>query len=179
MHPDLIRRIAMTPSSIPISDLWLLIAYSLTRQSLSWLSEYLWDIRVSQYVSSDVAMRRHCKTCGCLLHPAGRSDRLYCRTACRLKAHRLSRKGELSVFQQAREDAVRHLSVVDDELSRWRRWYHRNMSLQILPPDLLRVDHLPVLPGRCGRGCHRGVGCSHTDGSACLFSGTRGESGDE
>lgn len=176
IHPDLISRIALHQPRLAVRDLWLLIARAQLCESLPWLGRYLWDHRVASFLSSDAALE-HCMTCGARLS-GGRSDKSCCSQACRSKRSRFRKLGKLTPMAQAIVDARACLSEMENEISDWRKWYRRKQATIILPPNLLRVQHLPKLPGRCGQGCDRGVGCSHTDGSACFFAGTMGGSED-
>ena len=174
IHPDIVQRVALYQPTIPVGDLWVLFARAQLVHDLCWLSRQLWEVRVASWLTSEAA-GEHCSTCGALLG-GGRSDRSYCGSACRMRASRIRSKGGLTPMEGAVSDAEARMREWSADLEGWGRWYRRQGGAQILPPDLLQVQHLPRLPGRCGRGCSRGVGCSHTDGHACLYAATGGVS---
>lgn len=174
IHPDIIHRVALEPFEVPQSDLWTLMARAQIYESASWLSAWLWRFRVCLWMDSS-ATEEHCHSCGCRL-PAGLTSRAkFCSPKCRLKSHRSSKDSGMTPLGAAIDAHRSELRSMKKDLDGFRRWYARNRSMQIVPPDLLRIQHLPRLPGRCGSGCGRGSGCGHTDGSACLFAATRGE----
>jgi hypothetical protein len=175
IHNDIIDKICCSRFKISIKDLWVLLARSQVVAPSGWISDWLWRYRKAQGVSSLIG---HCLSCGVSLGSSIHS-RTTCSDACRTKAFRdrkLHGGSQLELEIDAARTALRGL---ESELESFRQWLSRNPSMQILPPDLLGIQNLPALPGRCGRGCFRGVGCSHTEGSACLFSGTRGGMDDE
>lgn len=178
IHPDIIQRVALDLYDVPQPDLWVLMARAQVSESAAWLSGWLWRFRVCTWMTSG-ATDEHCHACGARL-PAGLTSRAkFCSTACRVRSHRASKDSGLTPLGAAIEAHRVELRQLEKELESLRRWYARNRSMQVVPPDLLKIQHLPRLPGRCGSGCSRGSGCSHTDGSVCLFAATRGERVDE
>jgi hypothetical protein len=176
IHPDIVSRVALDSWQMDASDLWVLMARAQVSESVSWLSSWLWRFRVSTWMTSG-SVQQHCACCGVLL-PSGTARLKFCSTRCRVRAHRFAGRSSEGGATPVEAEVARHQSELESmmsELAGFRRWYRRNRSMQILPPDLLRVQHLPRLPGRCGGGCSRGVGCRLTDGSVCLYAATRGE----
>lgn len=170
IHPSIVRLVSLHRPEMGPDDLWVLLSKAQVVHSLEWLSGWLWDYRVADVLSR---LTGHCLSCGDDLNdPVAR--RSFCSDACRAKAFRDRRVSGGARLEQEVAAAGRRLEALREELDSFRRWYRRVSGMQIMPPDLLRVQHLPKLPGRCGRGCSRGVGCAHTGGAACLFAGTRG-----
>lgn len=174
IHSDLVFRVAMSRPDLPMERLWWLISRAQCSESLPWLGRFLWEWRVCSFMTSE-SVQEHCLACGARL-PAGGGRQSYCAGSCRNRAlrQRQSSEGASALEVEVRRCTVR-LGELEQELESYGRWYRRNSSMQIMPPDLLLVEHLPKMPGRCGLGCFRGVGCSHTDGGPCLFAGTKGE----
>lgn len=177
IHPDIVARVVMHRPRMAVSDLWLLMVRAQMRHTLGWLSEYLWKHRVASFLASDLATE-HCINCGARFD-AQRSDQRYCSDACKCKGYRLRKRGEKTAMESAISESCALMDEIAEDLTDWRKWYRLRQSTLVLPPDLLQIQHLPSLPGRCGQGCHRGVGCSHTDGSVCFFAGTMGGMDDE
>lgn len=178
IHPDIIHRVVLDLYDVPQADLWVLMARAQVSESVSWLSGWLWRLRACSWMTSP-AVGEHCQACGCRLSPGLTSRAKFCSTACRVRSHRSSKDSGFTPLGASVESHRSELRQLEKELDVLRRWYARNRSMQVVPPDLLKVQHLPRLPGRCGSGCGRGSGCSHTDGSVCLFAATRGERVDE
>jgi hypothetical protein len=169
IHLDLIGAAAQHEAELPVSDLWVLMARSQLWEADGWLSRWLWVHRWASFLAQ---AEGYCACCGRALSGWARGDAVYCGAPCRQRAHRRRAKGELTSFGQAVAAAVEDLRQLEADLVGFRAWYRKNRSATIMPPDLLRIEHLPRLPGRCGRGCGRGTGCSHTDGGPCLFANT-------
>lgn len=170
IHPSIIRFVSLHRPEMDPGDLWVLLSKAQVVHSLDWLSGWLWEYRVADALSR---LTGHCLSCGESLGDAV-ARRSFCSDACRAKAFRDRKVNGGALLEKEVASAACRLEALQAELEWFRRWYRRVSGMQIMPPDLLRVQHLPKLPGRCGRGCSRGVGCTHTGGSACLFAGTRG-----
>jgi hypothetical protein len=169
LHPDVVVAVAGSRSEMGTGDLWVLIARSQIWEREGWLSEWLWRYR---WATGVLSLEGHCEGCGVQLGDWGRSDARFCGAGCRQKAHRSRKGGAPTPWEAARRDAAADLKVLEGELRSYRSWYDEKRSAFIVPPDLLRIDHLPRLPGRCGRGCSQGASCRHTDGGPCLFGST-------
>jgi len=170
IHHSIVRFVSLYRPEIDPDDLWVLLCKAQVVHSLEWLSGWLWEYRVADALSR---LTGHCLSCGEDLKDAV-ARRSFCSDACRAKAFRDRRVNGGACLELEVSAAGRRLEELQVELESFRRWHRRVSGMQIIPPDLLRVQHLPKLPGRCGRGCSRGVGCGHTGGAACLFAGTRG-----
>jgi hypothetical protein len=174
IHPSIVDGASLHRPEIPVEDLWPLLVRAQVVESVDWLSGWLWRYRVASFVSS---LSGHCLSCGSLLDSTV-ARRSFCSDACRAQAFRDRRVIGGSRLELAIRSAQADLDQIMSQLDEYRVWYRSlPFHFQVVPPDLLRVQHLPKLPGRCGRGCSGTVGCAHTEGAACLFAGTGGDDG--
>ena len=169
IHLDLIGDAGLHQVELAPGDLWVLLARAQLWESRQWLSRWLWRFRLASFLSTAEGF---CLCCGARISGWSRTDTLYCPSKCRQKAYRARAADKLTPFAQVVVDAREELLGMQSDLDLYRRWYRTARSAAIVPPDLLRIQHLPELPARCGRGCTRGVGCRHTDGGPCLFAST-------
>ena len=171
-HPDIVALVSANRAEMPARDLWVLLVRSQLWERDGWLSRWLWRYRWAWGISK---ADRHCVTCGASMRGWMRADVRYCGNACRQKAKRCRDKGVETPFGELRAAAQLELQRLREDLSSFHEWSREHAGASISPPDLLSIDHLPKVPGRCGRGC-RGQGCLLTQGGPCLFVGTRGSS---
>jgi len=153
-------------------DLWVLIARAqLVEGGSSWLSKWLWDYRYCKWVVS--LEDRSCMACGASLR-FRRGDARFCDEACAQQARRARNRNppHRTTHKRRIDKAASQLEEMESELFSFREW-HRRTTAFVLPPDLLSIDHLPVVPKRCGGGCTPSSVCTHT-GGVCFFAGTRG-----
>jgi hypothetical protein len=150
------------------ADIWTLICRAqLVEGGEAWLSAWLWRYRYATWVAAQT--EESCEACGGSLKGRTAAAR-FCGAACEQRARRARSKGRRTVHQLRVERGVADARALDRQLARWRRWV-QGLDAFVFPLDLLRVDNLPSLPGRCGGGCHERATCGHT-GRACLFAGT-------
>lgn len=155
-------------------DVWALIVEGQRKHTSAWIEEKLWTWKMANWILSIRDDAATCRTCGGRI-PGPTALSRYCSTGCRKSAHRCRIAQKPTAFGVQVDKAIADLKEVDLEISRAHRTLRRLQRAShafTFPPDLTRLDHLPILPQRCGAGCERNSACSHTEGSVCLFAAT-------
>jgi hypothetical protein len=165
------REIVSFPQPLTFDDLWVLVVRSRVRYGGEWLQSFLWEYRLNAWLVS-LKDGRACRTCGKRISAYEHPGKVYCCNACKLKGHRARTAGKLTPFLESVDEAQKRIEQLDAKLDECRGAFREDRFRgTVLPPDLSKLDHLPVLPGRCGR-CSRGTSDCHHTGHVCLFSGT-------
>lgn len=172
IHSDIVSRVVLESYSIPQSDLWVLFVRSQVVESVDWLSSWLWGFRRASWMTSD-KVRQHCLACGVRL-TSDSSKASYCSSKCRVRGFRFRRDHGFDPLDIEVNNFKFEMNSIQEEMAGFNRWYRKMRSMQVSPPDLLRVQHLPRMPVRCGRCVDSTPSCAHTDGSSCLYSSTCG-----
>lgn len=153
-------------------DVWVIIARGERAKGRDWAQGLLWSLKRHAWIIALDNESTTCRACGGKIQATHALAR-YCSTACRKVAFRRRDKGTPTDWQQTVAEANEALAAWRREVGlaqrAMRRWQRTGPPL-IMPPDLTRYDHLPVLPERCQTIC--GGACPHTDGGACLYAAT-------
>ena len=162
------------PEGAEWADVWALIVQGQRRHTLTWTQEHLWTWKLASWLIEIDASPTTCRMCGGRIEDGTALSR-YCCPACRKAAYRRRNAGQPTPFAERVAVARADLRRVRTEIEAGHRTIRRLQQMQCaftFPPDLARLDHLPVLPRRCGCGCHRDSQCTHTGGGICLFAAT-------
>jgi len=155
-------------------QVWAVLVKAQRTQSMSWANDLFWRLKLWSWVKSVASSRRTCQTCGAENENEHGRTR-YCSDPCRKRAHRCRQAEKPTPLQALARRADDELCDLRREFQQAESWLERRMTLyksfHTVPPDLLRVPHLPILPCRCGESCAKGIGCEHT-GGICLFAMT-------
>jgi hypothetical protein len=173
--PGRLAEIGSFRSTIPWDELWPLLALAQAEKGIPWLERILWRFRLHQWILALDDDERTCRTCGAMVSPPDPLRR-YCSTACRKVAFRRRQGRERTAIEQVVLEAHRDLSRLQIEVDHAQAWMalQRRRKRILLPPDLLRIDHLPELPARCGAACSESGKTCVATGSVCLYAATGG-----
>jgi len=177
IHSDIVSRVVLESYSMLQSDLWILFVRSQVVESSGWLSSWLWRFRRASWMTSD-KIRQHCLACGAKLS-SDSSKASYCSSKCRVRGFRSRKDSGFDPLEIESNYFKNDMESMVGEMDGFNKWYRKMRSMQVSPPDLLRVQHLPRMPARCGRCADHTPSCAHTDGSSCLYSSTCGGASDD